>query len=82
METYAQAAPYVTPILLGISAHLMVGIILYAAGLLRRIRHIVVVAVMLGAFTYMQAQHYKAQEVKEPERGVELGFGGGGGQSW
>lgn len=53
---------YLYPLVLGISAHLMIGIIAYVSGLLTRFRHIFAVAVVFGTFTVMQVSVHKAQD--------------------
>lgn len=52
---------YLYPLLLGVSVHLMVGLIFWVAGWLKKLRYIIVVAAVLGTFTVMQASVEKAQ---------------------
>jgi len=43
---------YLYPILLGASAHILVGILCWLSGFIHRIRWIIVIAVALGGFTF------------------------------
>jgi len=81
---------YLYPFLLGASAHLMVGLIFWVAGWLKKLRYIIVIAVVLGTFTVMQVSVEKAQVRHENGKdwlGREklpdpIKDSGGGGGSW
>lgn len=59
---------YLYPLLLGVSAHLFVGIIAWLSGLLSKFRYVFILAVVLGTFTVMQVSVEKFQDRVENGR--------------